>query len=268
MFFEAFIVAFSLFVLKILDDIFGNQTCARPIVVGTAVGIACGDIKTGVLMGAQLEAIYMGVSAFGGVMASDYTMSTAIGVGLACITKCDMETALAITVPIGTIINTLKPVKNGIMDMLTPLYKKYEQKGEYGRFYALLWGQTIVFQELFDCALVFLCVFFGSDAVEAVIAALPDFILNGLNTSASVLVVVGLALLTQCVWTTTTPVWVILGFILFKYLGFTNTTCAVVGACVAMVAFKRSQAMNELRLSKRTETEITDSSEEDDDFYA
>lgn len=268
MFFEAFVVAFSLFVLKILDDFFGNQACSRPIVVGTAVGIACGDIPTGVLMGAQLEAIYMGVSAFGGVMAADYTMSTAIGVGLACITKCDMETALAITVPIGTIINTLKPVKSGIMDLLTPLYKKYEQKGEYGRFYALLWGQTIGIQELFDCALVFLCIFFGSDAVEAVIAALPAFILNGLNTSAGILVVVGLALLTQCVWTSTTPVWVILGFILFKYLGFTNTTCAVIGACVAMVEFKRSQALNELRLAKSREADTGNSGEEDDDFYA
>ena len=265
MFFEAFIVAFSLFLLKIVDDLFGNQTCARPIVVGAAVGIACGDIKTGVLMGAQLEAIYMGVSAFGGVMAADYTMSTAIGVGLACITKCDMETALAITVPIGTIINTLKPVKNGIMDLLTPLYRRYEQKGEYKKFYGLLWGQTIVCQELFDCTLVFLCIFLGADAVEAVIGALPAFVLNGLNTSASILVVVGLALLTQCVWTTTTPVWVIIGFVLFKYLGFTNTTCAVIGACIAGIAFKRSHALNELRLAKKNEVET---SSEEDDFYA
>lgn len=266
MFTQAFVVAFSLLILKIIDDCFGNQTCARPIIVGTAVGIACGDIKTGVLMGAQLEAIYMGVSAFGGVMASDYTMSTAIGTGLACITKCDMATALAVTVPIGTIINTLKPVKNGIMDMLTPLYHKYEKTGDYKKFYGLLWGQTMVFQELFDCALVFLCVFFGADAVEAVIAMLPAFILSGLQTSANVLVVVGLALLTQCVWTTTTPVWVIIGFVLFKYLGFTNTTCAVIGACLAAIAFKRSYSLNELRLAKKSVQETT--MNEEDDFYA
>lgn len=263
---QALIVSCTLFLLKFLDNCFGNQTCSRPILVGSAIGLACGDLKTGVLMGAQLEAIYMGVSAFGGVMAADYTVSTAIGTAMACLTRCDMETALALTVPIGTIINTLKPVKNGIMDTLTPLYQKYEKEGAYKKFYAALWLQTELIQELFDCLILFFCVYFGTDSVSAVVSALPTFVLEGLNISAKMLVVVGLAILTQCIWTTTTPVWVIIGFVLFKYLGFTNTTCAAMGACIAVIAFKRSYAMKELRPVPMNSTETT--GEGDDDFYA
>ena len=241
---------------------FGNQTCSRPIIVGAAIGAACGDLKTGVIMGAELEAIYMGVSAFGGVMASDYTVSAAIGTALVC-SGVDMETGLALSAPIGIIINTLKPIEKTVMDMLTPIYQKYQKQGEYGKFHALLWIQGEVFQEAFECLLLFLGVYFGTDALQSVISVLPQFVLTGLNTAGSMLVVVGLAILTQSIWTPTTPVWVILGFVLFKYLGFTNTTCAVLGTCVAVIAFKLNKQFKDVKAAPVVAAENNGG----DDFY-
>ncbi len=47
-----------LFLLGII--ITGQSMMERPLVVGLVTGILMGDMKTGVLMGASLEAIFLG----------------------------------------------------------------------------------------------------------------------------------------------------------------------------------------------------------------
>ena len=42
------------------------QCLNRPIVVAPLVGLLLGDFQTGIIMGASLEAIFMGISAVGG----------------------------------------------------------------------------------------------------------------------------------------------------------------------------------------------------------
>ena len=47
------------------------QCLNRPIVVAPLVGLLLGDFQTGIIMGASLEAIFMGISAVGGSIPSD-----------------------------------------------------------------------------------------------------------------------------------------------------------------------------------------------------
>ena len=64
---QALLVALSYYLAWSLDSIFGFQTATRPIILGTITGLLCGDLQTGVVMGAALEAVYMGISGIGGV---------------------------------------------------------------------------------------------------------------------------------------------------------------------------------------------------------
>ena len=68
----ALLVAFAYWITWLIDGILGWQTMTRPIVLGTVIGLLCGDLKTGVIMGASLEAVYMGISGIGGSLAADY----------------------------------------------------------------------------------------------------------------------------------------------------------------------------------------------------
>lgn len=65
----ALLVAFAYWITWLIDGILGWQTMTRPIVLGTVIGLLCGDLKTGVIMGASLEAVYMGISGIGGSLA-------------------------------------------------------------------------------------------------------------------------------------------------------------------------------------------------------
>ena len=61
----ALLVAFAYWITWLIDGILGWQTMTRPIVLGTVIGLLCGDLKAGVIMGASLEAVYMGISGIG-----------------------------------------------------------------------------------------------------------------------------------------------------------------------------------------------------------
>lgn len=51
----ALLVAFAYWITWLIDGILGWQTMTRPIVLGTVIGLLCGDLKTGVIMGASLK---------------------------------------------------------------------------------------------------------------------------------------------------------------------------------------------------------------------
>ena len=67
---EAILAALSYWVVWCLDNITGTQALSRPLVLGTVTGLFCGDMKTGIIMGATLEAIYLGAVGVGGVVPS------------------------------------------------------------------------------------------------------------------------------------------------------------------------------------------------------
>ena len=67
----ALLVAFAYWITWLIDGILGWQTMTRPIVLGTVIGLLCGDLKAGVIMGASLEAVYMGISGIAIGIAAD-----------------------------------------------------------------------------------------------------------------------------------------------------------------------------------------------------
>lgn len=93
------------------------QCLNRPIVVAPLVGLLLGDFQTGIIMGASLEAIFMGISAVGGSVPSDCLSGSIIAVAYAIVVGGDgaMETGLALSLTIGTVMST-------ISTMLMPLW--------------------------------------------------------------------------------------------------------------------------------------------------
>ena len=58
--YTAIIVGFILAVLWFIEKVGGTPMVIRPIVVCPIVGLALGDLKTGLLIGATLELVFMG----------------------------------------------------------------------------------------------------------------------------------------------------------------------------------------------------------------
>lgn len=250
-----FIVAF--------DETFGTA-CSRPIFLGFATGLVCGDVKTGVIMGASLEAIFMGISPIGGVMSSNTRLSTVIGVSMAIMSGMDIETALAIAVPIGSLLVAVTPLQNAIKAFMQPVYTKLAEKKKYKTNHIVQFGYTWVLAQLLSMLVIFFCVLVGNDAVAAIVEKFPTSVNNGLSAAASMLVVVGLCLTTQTLWSKKCGFYVLLGFVLAMYMGLGTLPIAIVGVIIAALTLFRNLEINEIKLQAKS---AGTGSEEGDDFF-
>ncbi len=123
-----------------------------------------------------------------------------------------------------------------------------------------MWFQALVVQHLIDTAVIFLCCYFGSEAVTVAFEVIPTWLLNGLTAAGNMLVVVGLCLTTQAIFSKFTVPFVLMGFVLSKYLSLPVMAIAIVGIIFAFLIFDRNRAIKNAELANNT-------NEGGDDFY-
>lgn len=263
---QALLVAFSYWFCWMLDSLTSNQTVTRPIVLGTVTGLFCGDVVKGVTMGAALEAMYMGISGIGGSLAADYRSATAVAVGLAILSGLTVEEGIAIAAPIGALCLSVMSITIAISNMLEGLYITALKKGDIRKYSLIMTLHMLFVQHLADTLVVFLCIFFGATAVQTAFEIIPTWLLHGLSVSGSVLIVVGLCLTTQAIYTKSTPAWVILGFILAKFLGLSTVVIALAGIICAYFAFQIKAT--QLKKVETLDSTTTSNNNGEEDFYA
>lgn len=74
---------------------------AQPLVACSIMGAIFGDVQTGVMVGAAIQAMYLGMIQPGGALPSDRAAATFIGASLAIASGGGVEAALALAVPLG-----------------------------------------------------------------------------------------------------------------------------------------------------------------------
>ena len=62
---------------------FGNYTLGRPLVAGLVVGLILGDIRSGIIIGAAIQVIYIALVTPGGTVSADVRAVSYIGIPLA-----------------------------------------------------------------------------------------------------------------------------------------------------------------------------------------
>ena len=258
---QALLCCLAYFVCAMIDSFFGWQAMSRPIFLGPIVGLFVGDLKTGAIMGANLEAIYMGVSAIGGVIAANIQVATVVGVGLNVCAGVDYESSVAIATAVGAVLNSLSAVQKAMRAAWHPIMINTLKKGNFKGMVTQMWLQQALIGNGFNIILMFLCLALGANVVQSAIDLLPKFITNGLNAASSMLTVIGLCLTTQCVWMPNAVLYVLLGFVLFQYAGLAILPIAVLGVIIAVLTFN-----NDLELKNIKESGVA-ASTEGDDFY-
>ena len=78
----------------------GWNMIGRPLVAGLIVGIILGDVRSGVIAGAMVQALFIGQITPGGAMPSDVNWAAYIGIPLALAAGGTVEQAVALAVPL------------------------------------------------------------------------------------------------------------------------------------------------------------------------
>ncbi len=221
--------------IGILDGrIFGVLMLERPLVTGLLVGLVLGDVKQGVMIGAQLELIWMGIAGIGASTPPDVVTGGILGTAFAILSNQGAEVALVLAVPIAVLAQSLGVLVRIINGYFLHKADKYAAKADFRGVTLMMWIPPFLFF-LSVFIPTFLAIILGAEEVKALVNAVPETILGGLKVAGNLLPAVGFALLLDMLFTKKMGVYFFLGFLGASYLGLNITAIALFGACIAVI---------------------------------
>lgn len=231
------ICAILYLVINFLDPYMLSWACLnRPLVVAPLTGLLLGDFHTGIVMGASLEAIFMGISAVGGSVPSDNLSGTIIPVAYAILVggESSVETGLALALTIGTIMSSFSAMLTPVWAALAPYWEKLAQECNPKKFKAQALLVNVV-STLPGSIVIFVAVAYGVAGLQNALAALPAWVLTGLGAAGGMMTAVGFGILLSMIWNKEICVFYFVGFILCKSLNLSSLGIAVIGNIVSIV---------------------------------
>lgn len=246
------------------------QCLIRPIVVAPIIGAVLGDLGTGIVMGASLEAIFMGISAVGGSIPSDSLSGSIIAVAYAILVGGDgaVETGLALALTIGTVMAQLNSMLMAVWGSLAPFWEKLAAECKPKKFFAI--NVAVAFLVTLPSAIViYLGVAFGVDGLQAGLAACPAWVMRGLAAAGTMMTAVGFGILLSMIWSGDIAVFFFVGFVLVKSLSMSSLAVAVIGAGVALLYFAIERDIVSVRQSAPSGAEpvVAKPANTEEDFF-
>lgn len=236
---------------------------AEPIVYAFFVGLVMGDIRTGLLMGAALEAIFLGVVVVGGVRPTDAPVGTVVATYFAIKTGCDLDTALALAYPIGVLGISFYNLFYGVKYLAIPWMENIVLKEKNMKKYSAvmhIWASFLHFGPKY--LIVFLALWLGTDAVQAALDIVPGWVLTGFSASGRMLTAVGMGITLSLLWNKELGGFFFIGFLLFKVVGMSLIQVTVIALSMAVIYFFIDHKISAVGVPKVTEF----SNAEGDDF--
>ncbi len=260
----ALIGTLTYWIFFVLDPYILSWQCLnRPIVVAPILGLLLGDFQTGIIMGASLESIFMGISAIGGSVPADALSASIVAVCYTVLTGSDVETGLAIALPIGTVMASLSSILLSFSSALAPYWEKLALSGKPGRFLT----QNLIFSGLIyplpNVIIIFLGIAFGVAGLNSALAALPPFVMTGLTAASSMMVAVGFAILISMIWSKDVASFFFVGYVMAKILKMDSLSIAIIGGAIAITMFFYEKQLIDVKNSMVASEQRPSDDEED-----
>lgn len=228
----------------------GFFTLNRPLVAGFITGIILGHPMEGALIGAGINVIYLGFISAGGAQMGDPSFAGYAGTALAIISNLDVSTAMAISVPLGTIATVLWIAKMTVNSFFVHWADREVEKGNINRvaFINVVPPQILLFVVSFIPAT--LVVYYGPSAVNGMLSILTDNVLHVFNIIGAMLPALGIAMNLKLIGNSFTMPFFVLGILLAVQFKMDIIIISIIGAVIALTisAMKNSSQSGEGRM--------------------
>lgn len=209
----------------------------RPLFLGPVVGLILGDFQTGIILGASLELVMMGIVGIGSATPPDTVSGSILATAFAITAKLDISAAVALALPIATlgqIVGILVRTTNGYF-----VHKadNAAEAGDYRGIDRALWGGAILFFAGYF-VLVFFGALLGSAVIGAFVEMIPARVISGLRVASGMLPALGIAILMQVLFNKKNCAFFFVGWTLTALLGVNTVGAAVIGTTIAYILFQ------------------------------
>jgi len=223
-------------VFCMLDSrLLGRLNFERPLIGATLVGIILGDLQTGLLVGATLELISLGLVNIGAASPPDMVLGSIIASAFTILTGASPETALTVAIPIAVLGQLLGILLRTILSSLTHHADHLIEEGKFKGAVRthILWGTLLYSLSYFIP--IFVAIYFGTGLVETVVNAVPAWLTDGLTVASKILPAYGFALLLDTMMTKKNVIFMLAGFFIAAYLSLDITAVSILAVIIAFI---------------------------------
>ncbi len=214
----------------------GQNLLEEPLVVGVLVGLVFGDPVTGLIMGATLQLVFMGIVGIGASTPPDGLIGGIMGTVFAIESGLGVEAVVALAMPMGILGQSLGILARVVNAQFNHTVEKYAKVGDIRGINRTLWAGAWMFF-IFTAVPVFLGSYFGVDLINAILNFIPQFVLDGLSRASRLLPALGLAILMRFLYDKQSAPYLVLGFLLSAYLKMPLLSITILGSVVAYLIY-------------------------------
>lgn len=219
----------------------------KPLVAGLIVGLIMGDVKNGIIIGATINALYIGAVTPGGAMASDINIAGYVGTALALSTGVTAEMAVSIAVPLGLIGTFVWQLFATINSFLVHKTDQYAAEGNVAKLTFMTMGLPQIIAFVFRFVPAFLALYFGASAAQNIVQFIPEWLTSIITVIGGILPALGMAVLLKMLLSTPSLIgYFIIGYILIAALGLPIFTVALIGIGLAMISMLHKENQEEV----------------------
>lgn len=211
---------------------YGYWMISRPIFAGPLFGLILGDLQMGLIVGASVELMFMGVLPIGGSVPPNAQIAGIIGTIFA-IKSGAPEIGISLALPIGILAQFLIMLAWNINIYITHKADKEIEQGNTKKIELIHLSGILVFFIVFFIA-SFLAIYFGSGFVSNINDALPVWVSEGLKIASSLLPAIGMAMLLKMMDFKKYWSFFLIGFVLAVYLGLNVLAISLIALGVAV----------------------------------
>ncbi|MDR1028874.1 MAG: PTS system mannose/fructose/sorbose family transporter subunit IID [Clostridiales Family XIII bacterium] len=213
-----------------------------PVVAGFIIGLLLGDVQTGLILGATIQLIYIGIIGAGQNWPADECLATLIVVPLAIKTGLSIEAAAALAVPISLLGMFLNNLRRGGNVIFVHRADKAAAAGNH----RAIFRNAAIYPPLLSFALVvppvFIANYFGSKVIDPALEVIPGWIMHALELCGGVLPCLGIAMTMTMIGKRNNFALFFVSFFIVVYAGMDIMFAAIIGLCVAFfVVFNRNK---------------------------
>ncbi|EHP8494887.1 PTS mannose/fructose/sorbose transporter subunit IIC [Listeria monocytogenes] len=229
------ILVFLVSCISGMGSILDEWQTHRPLIACTLIGLVLGDITTGIIIGGTLEMIALGWMNIGAAVAPDAALASIISTILVITGGQDISVGISLAIPLAA----LGQVLTILVRTITVAFQHMADKaGKEGNLRSLDWIHvTALLLQAMRIAIpaVIVAVTVGTSAVENLLNAIPDVIVNGLNVAGGFIVVVGYAMVINMMSAKYLMPFFFLGFVVAAFTAFNLVALGVLGLVAAII---------------------------------
>ena len=166
-------------IVGVIDSrLIGRQNIGRPLILSTLAGLVLGDVRQGVILGASLELISIGICSDRSSRTTKHAVRKYHATAFAILSGASTEAALTLAVPVAVIGEFLSVIMRMVIAQFSHVADKAIENGQFKKAIHIHLWWSFGFNALVYFIPIFLTVYFGTDLVTNLVAAIPQVITN------------------------------------------------------------------------------------------